>query len=153
MMWINIKSCYKHWEIVALVWKASKVYQKQYVVVVLGLNTCQVWGKCVYVCLKCFKIWRIRKSFSKLMWVRGELHIETETVFVHLLWRIWDIINKPLRSPFEQPLRLNTQLKLRKRWCRPIWWDRVENIFFFSWKRSIKHLTITLEIKFWLFDP
>ena len=64
-----------------MVWIASKVYQKHYVVVVLGLNTCQVWGKCVYVCLKCFKIWRIRKSFSELIRVRREQHIETENCF------------------------------------------------------------------------
>ena len=64
-----------------MVWIASKVYQKHYVVVVLGLNTCQVWGKCVYVCLKCFKIWRIRKCFSELICVRREQHIETENCF------------------------------------------------------------------------
>ena len=64
-----------------MVYIASKVYQKHYVVVVLGLNTCQVWGKCVYVCLKCFKIWRIRKSFSELICVRREQHIETENCF------------------------------------------------------------------------
>ena len=92
---------------------ASKVYQKHYVVVVLGLNTCQVWGKCVYVCLKCFKIWRIRKSFSEVsshvfeMWkenntLRQKLFLftyceEFETSSTNL----WD-------QKFEQPFRLNT---------------------------------------------
>ena len=62
----KLKACYNDQEIIALAWKASKVYQKHYVMVVLGLNTCQVWGKRMYVCLKCFKIWRIRKSFSEV---------------------------------------------------------------------------------------
>ena len=113
---------------------ASKVYQKHYVVVVLGLNTCQVWGKCVYVCLKCFKIWRIRKSFSEVSSHVFEMWKENNTLRQKLfLFTYCEEFETSSTNFWDQNLSNHWDQKYESNWGRndakPMWWDFV--IYFY----------------------